>query len=78
MTSLEITPSTSDKGSPWQNGFQERFYGSFKTELGSLKGITSEGELYERISLTQIIIIRKGFALSLKLIQDNLDITMSQ
>ena len=50
--SLEITPSASEKGSPWQNGFQERFYGSFKTELGSLKAITSEGELYELIALT--------------------------
>ena len=49
---LEIRPSASDKGSPWQNGFQERFYGSFKTELGSLSDTTSEGELYERIALT--------------------------
>lgn len=50
--SLEITMSASAAGSPWQNGFQERFYGSFKTELGSLKNIASEGELFERISLT--------------------------
>lgn len=49
---LEIRPSASDKGSPWQNGFQERFYGSFKTELGSLKQIQSEGELYELIAVT--------------------------
>lgn len=49
---LEIMPSASEKGSPWQNGFQERFYGSFKTELGALKNITSEGELFERIALT--------------------------
>lgn len=49
---LEITPSASHKGSPWQNGFQERFYGSFKTELGSLKGITREGQLFERVALT--------------------------
>ena len=49
---LEIRPSASDKGSPWQNGFQERFYGSFKTELGSLKNIESEGQLYELIALT--------------------------
>ncbi len=50
--SLEITVSASAKGSPWQNGFQERFYGSFKTELGSLQDIQSEGELYERIAVT--------------------------
>jgi putative transposase len=49
---LEIRPSASDKGSPWQNGFQERFYGSFKTELGSLKHIDSEGELYEHVAVT--------------------------
>lgn len=52
LESLEIIPSASDKGSPWQNGFQERFYGSFKTELGSLKDIVSEGILLERIALT--------------------------
>jgi transposase InsO family protein len=52
LDSLEITPSASALGSPWQNGFQERFYGSFKTELGSLKDITTEGELFERIALT--------------------------
>ncbi|MGI0133668.1 MAG: IS3 family transposase [Candidatus Micrarchaeaceae archaeon] len=50
--SLEIIPSASAKGSPWQNGYQERFYGSFKTELGSLKTIQSEGQLYEQIALT--------------------------
>jgi putative transposase len=49
---LEIRPSASAPGSPWQNGFQERFYGSFKTELGSLKDIQSEGELFERIAVT--------------------------
>ena len=49
---LGIRPSASAKGSPWQNGYQERFYGSFKTELGSLKDITSEGELFELIAQT--------------------------
>lgn len=48
---LEIRPSASAPGSPWQNGFQERFYGSFKTELGSLKGIENEGTLFERCAL---------------------------
>jgi transposase InsO family protein len=52
LKSLDITASASAPGSPWQNGFQERFYGSFKTELGSLKGIGSEGELYERVAQT--------------------------
>lgn len=49
---LEIRASASAPGSPWHNGFQERFYGSFKTELGSVSDVTSEGELYERIALT--------------------------
>ena len=33
----EITLSCSTDASPWQNGFMERFFGSFKGELGSLK-----------------------------------------
>lgn len=52
LEKLEIRPSASAPGSPWQNGFQERFYGSFKTELGSLKDVQNEGELYERCALT--------------------------
>jgi transposase InsO family protein len=52
LSVLGIRPSASAKGSPWQNGYQERFYGSFKTELGSLKDITSEGELFELIAQT--------------------------
>jgi transposase InsO family protein len=52
LDSLGIKPSASAKASPWQNGRQERFYGSFKTELGSLKNITSEGELFELVAVT--------------------------
>jgi putative transposase len=52
LVSLNINPSASKKASPWQNGHQERFYGSFKTELGSLKAITNEGELFELIAVT--------------------------
>ena len=52
LDSLGIKPSASAKASPWQNGKQERFYGSFKTELGSLKAIASEGELFELVALT--------------------------
>lgn len=40
------------KASPWQNGRQERFYGSFKTELGSLKDIDNEGVLFELVAVT--------------------------
>ncbi len=52
LGSLGISPSASAKASPWQNGKQERFYGSFKTELGSLKNIASEGELFELVAMT--------------------------
>lgn len=52
LCSLGIKSSASKKASPWQNGHQERFYGSFKTELGSLKDIGSEGELFELIAVT--------------------------
>jgi len=52
LDSLGITPSASAKASPWQNGKQERFYGSFKTELGSLKDVASEGELFALVAAT--------------------------
>ncbi len=49
--SLEITPSASAPGKPWENGFQESFYGKFKLELGDIKRFNSEGELLEAIAL---------------------------
>jgi transposase InsO family protein len=42
--------SYSDKASPWQNGFQESFYGHFKLELGDLHRFKHEGELFEAIA----------------------------
>lgn len=49
---MEITPSCSDKGSPWQNGFKERFYGTFKDELGNINRFKDIAELHEGIALT--------------------------
>lgn len=49
--SLEITPSASAAGKPWENGFQESFYGKFKLELGDLKRFKSDGELLEGIAI---------------------------
>jgi transposase InsO family protein len=49
--SLEITPSASAAGKPWENGFQESFYGKFKLELGDIKRFTNDGELLEAIAL---------------------------
>lgn len=48
----EITLSTSDKASPWQNGFMERWFGSFKAELGTLTPYYDLAQLYEAIALT--------------------------
>lgn len=48
----EITLSCSTRASPWQNGFMERFFGSFKPELGKLAQYQDIAELYEAIALT--------------------------
>jgi transposase InsO family protein len=49
---FEITLSCSTRASPWQNGFMERFFGSFKPELGKLTSYQDLGQLYEAIALT--------------------------
>jgi transposase InsO family protein len=49
---LEITLSCSDKGSPWQNGFKERFYKTLKDELGPTSRFKDLAELYEGIAMT--------------------------
>lgn len=41
--------SMSDKGSPWQNGHQESFFGHFKQEMGDLSRFETIGELIEYI-----------------------------
>lgn len=40
-----IKISMSDKGSPWQNGYQESFYDKFKIDLGDPNRFDSLGEL---------------------------------
>lgn len=47
-----IIISFTDKGSPWQNGFQESFYGKFKVDLGYMEQFKSLGELIEAIYQT--------------------------
>lgn len=44
--------SFADKSSPWQNGFQESFYGKFKVDLGYMEQFESLGELIEGIYQT--------------------------
>ncbi len=48
---LEIILSCSAKSSPWQNGFMERFFGSFKQELGSLSHFEDLSRPFEAIAL---------------------------
>lgn len=41
--------SMSEKASPWQNGYQESFFGHFKLEAGDLNRFQTLGELIEYI-----------------------------
>jgi putative transposase len=49
---MEIQFSCSNKASPWQNGFMERFFGSFKRELGSLSQYKDLAQLHEALALS--------------------------
>ncbi|MDK2899403.1 MAG: hypothetical protein PWQ10_590 [Patescibacteria group bacterium] len=48
---MEIRLSASTKGSPWQNGFMERWFGNFKQELPSLKNLKGIAYLHEAIAM---------------------------
>lgn len=52
VKSRPIQISFADKASPWQNGFQESFYGKFKVDLGHMEQFKSLGELIEAIYQT--------------------------
>lgn len=41
--------SASDKASPWQNGYQESFYGKFKDEIGDMNRFEEAGQLIEEL-----------------------------
>lgn len=47
----KIQLSASNKASPWQNGFMERWFGGFKPELGRLANYQDVAELHEAIAL---------------------------
>lgn len=50
MESLGVKVSTSAKGSPWENGYQESFYDNFKTDLGlEFERFETVGEFVEAI-----------------------------
>ena len=47
----QIIISMSEKGHPWENGFQESFYSQFKLDLGRPDRFETLGELIEAIYL---------------------------
>ena len=49
---LGITMSMSRKGCPWENGYQESFYGKFKVDLGDPNRFDTMGELVYAIYAT--------------------------
>lgn len=49
LKGLGIWISVSDPGSPWQNGWSESFFSSFKTESGDFNRFETLGELMEYI-----------------------------
>ena len=48
---FEIELSASNKASPWQNGFMERWFGTFKREFGKLNQFKDLSELHEAIAI---------------------------
>lgn len=48
---MEIQLSCSNKSSPWQNGYMERWFGGFKREIGSLNRYQDIPQLHEAIAL---------------------------
>ena len=49
LAETKILQSMSAKGSPWQNAFQESFYGNFKVDIGDVNRFTSLGELISEL-----------------------------
>lgn len=67
VQSKGITISFADKASPWQNGFQESFYGKFKVDLGHMEQFESLGELIEAIYQTMYYYNNKRIHTALKM-----------
>lgn len=49
LEGLGVKVSASDKASPWQNGYQESFFGKFKDEAGDLSRFETVGQLIEAV-----------------------------
>lgn len=52
LTKLGVNISRSKPGCPWENGYQESFYGKFKLDLGDPKRFKTLGELVAAIYAT--------------------------
>jgi transposase InsO family protein len=52
LTDLNVLISRTHPGCPWENGYQESFYGKFKTDLGDPNRFRSLGELAAEIYRT--------------------------
>lgn len=52
LNNLGISISRSKKGCPWENGYQESFYGKFKIDLGDPNRFNTLGELVFEIYKT--------------------------
>jgi len=49
LEELQVTISVSDKASPWQNGYQESFFGKLKSEWGDMNRFETPGEFIEEL-----------------------------
>ena len=49
LADTQILQSMSAKGSPWQNAYQESFYGNFKVDIGDVHRFTTLGELISEL-----------------------------
>ena len=49
LEDFNIHQSMSKKGSPWQNGYQESFFGNWKVDIGDVNRFKSLGELTAEI-----------------------------
>jgi len=52
LTKLGVSISRSKPGCPWENGYQESFYGKFKLDLGDPKRFKTLGELVAAVYTT--------------------------
>ncbi|OYV27287.1 MAG: hypothetical protein B7W98_02085 [Parcubacteria group bacterium 20-58-5] len=52
LTTIGISISRSKPGCPWENGYQESFYGKFKVDLGDPNRFNTLGELVAEIYRT--------------------------